>query len=54
MLSGVVIVYANTYGGFGIFSEWSRFIVNAYIATSAFYFSFAFENLIRNQQRTEH
>jgi hypothetical protein len=53
MSAGVVIVYANTYGGFGIFSEWRNFIVNAYIAASAFYFSFAFENLIRNPQKTE-
>lgn len=48
MSAGVVIVYANTYGGFGIFSEWSKFIVNAYIAASAFYFSFSFDSLIRN------
>ena len=53
MSAGVVIVYANTYGGFGIFSEWSNFIVNAYIAASAFYFSFTFENLIRNPLKTE-
>ncbi len=50
MSAGVVIVYANTYGGFGIFSEWSKFIVNAYIAASAFYFSFSFDNLIRKSQ----
>ena len=53
MSAGVVIVYANTYGGFGIFMEWSNFIVNAYIAASAFYFSFAFENLRRHPQKTE-
>ncbi len=53
MSAGVVIVYANTYGGFGIFSEWSKFIVNAYIAVSAFYFSFVFENLRRHPQKTE-
>jgi uncharacterized membrane protein len=34
MSAGVVIVYANTYGGFGMLSEWSNFIVNAYIAAS--------------------
>jgi len=53
MSAGVIIVYANTYGGFGIFSEWSNFIVNAYIAASAFYFSFTFENLRRHPQKTE-
>lgn len=53
MLSGLLIVYANTTGGFGMFSAWSSFIVNGYIAASAFYFSFAFENLRKNPQKSE-
>jgi hypothetical protein len=50
--AGVVIVYANISGEFGIFSEWSNFIVNAYIAASALYFSFTFETLRRNLHKT--
>lgn len=53
MSAGVLIVYANTSSGFGIFSEWSNFIVNGYIAASALYFSFIFDNLMRNQQKSE-
>lgn len=53
MLSGLVIIYANTTGGFGMFSDWSTFIVNGYIAASAFYFSFTFENLRKNLHKPE-
>jgi len=53
MLAGVVIIYANTTGGYGLFSEWSTFIVNGYIAASALYFSFTFENLRRNPQKSK-
>jgi len=53
MSAGVLIVYANTSAGFGIFSGWSNFIVNGYIAASALYFSFIFDNLMRNQQKAE-